>query len=413
MIYQAYVGIVALLVIAWALSEDRSVMNWRMVAVGLGLQIGIAFVLIRAPVVAEALFVMNYAVIAIETATTAGAGFVFGFLGGGEVPFEITADNAMYIFAFRILPQILVFSVLVAIFWHWGVLPVIVRGFAWALRRSMGVGGSVGVAAAASIFLGMVEAPLVIRAYLRNISRSELFTVMTCGMATVAGSVMILFANLLSGVVENPLGHVLVASVISIPAALMVARIMVPGTTTTEGVDLADALRYESTIDAVTRGTADGLKLIGNILAMLIVLISLVALVNLALGALPDLGGEALTLQRILGWLFAPIAWLMGIPWHEATTAGSLLGTKVILNELVAYIDMAALPADALGPRSDIIMTYALCGFANFGSLGIMIGGISALCPARRMDILQLAPRTLISGTIVTCMTGAVVGIVY
>lgn len=413
MIYQAYVGIVALLVIAWALSEDRSVMNWRMVAVGLGLQIGIAFVLIRAPVVAEALFVINYAVIAIETATTAGAGFVFGFLGGGEVPFEITADNAMYIFAFRILPQILVFSVLVAIFWHWGVLPVIVRGFGWALRRSMGVGGAVGVAAAASIFLGMVEAPLVIRAYLRNISRSELFTVMTCGMATVAGSVMILFANLLSGVVDNPLGHVLVASVISIPAALMVARIMVPGTTTTEGVDLADALRYESTIDAVTRGTADGLKLIGNILAMLIVLISLVALVNLALGALPDLGGEALTLQRILGWLFAPIAWLMGIPWHEATTAGSLLGTKVILNELVAYIDMAALPADALGPRSDIIMTYALCGFANFGSLGIMIGGISALCPERRMDILALAPRTLVSGTIVTCMTGAVVGIVY
>ena len=413
MIYQAYVGIVALLVIAWALSEDRSVMNWRIVAVGLGLQIGIAFVLIRAPVVAEALFVINYAVIAIETATTAGASFVFGFLGGGELPFEITSDNAMYIFAFRILPQILVFSVLVAIFWHWGVLPVIVRGFAWALRRSMGVGGSVGVAAAASILLGMVEAPLVIRAYLRNISRSELFTVMTCGMATVAGSVMILFANLLSGVVENPLGHVLVASVISIPAALMVARIMVPGTTTTEGVDLADALRYESTIDAVTRGTADGLKLIGNILAMLIVLISLVALVNLALGALPDLGGEALTLQRMLGWLFAPIAWLMGIPWHEATTAGSLLGTKVILNELVAYIDMAALPADALGPRSDIIMTYALCGFANFGSLGIMIGGISTLCPERRMDILRLAPRTLVSGTIVTCMTGAVVGIVY
>lgn len=413
MIYQAYVGIVALLVIAWALSEDRSVMNWRIVAVGLGLQIGIAFVLIRAPVVAEALFVINYAVIAIETATTAGASFVFGFLGGGELPFEITSDNAMYIFAFRILPQILVFSVLVAIFWHWGVLPVIVRGFAWALRRSMGVGGAVGVAAAASIFLGMVEAPLVIRAYLRNISRSELFTVMTCGMATVAGSVMILFANLLSGVVENPLGHVLVASVISIPAALMVARIMVPGSTTTEGGDLADALRYESTIDAVTRGTADGLKLIGNILAMLIVLISLVALVNLALGALPDLGGEALTLQRMLGWLFAPIAWLMGIPWHEATTAGSLLGTKVILNELVAYIDMAALPADALGPRSDIIMTYALCGFANFGSLGIMIGGISTLCPERRMDILRLAPRTLVSGTIVTCMTGAVVGIVY
>lgn len=413
MIYQAYVGIVALLVIAWALSEDRSVMNWRIVAVGLGLQIGIAFVLIRAPVVAEALFVINYAVIAIETATTAGASFVFGFLGGGELPFEITSDNAMYIFAFRILPQILVFSVLVAIFWHWGVLPVIVRGFAWALRRSMGVGGAVGVAAAASIFLGMVEAPLVIRAYLRNISRSELFTVMTCGMATVAGSVMILFANLLSGVVENPLGHVLVASVISIPAALMVARIMVPGSTTTEGGDLADALRYESTIDAVTRGTADGLKLIGNILAMLIVLISLVALVNLALGALPDLGGEALTLQRMLGWLFAPIAWLMGIPWHEATTAGSLLGTKVILNELVAYIDMAALPADALGPRSDIIMTYALCGFANFGSLGIMIGGISTLCPERRVDILRLAPRTLVSGTIVTCMTGAVVGIVY
>jgi CNT family concentrative nucleoside transporter len=413
MIYQALAGIVVLLGIAWGLSEDRRALSLRLVGAGLALQLGIAFLLIRAPVVAEALFVVNKGVIAIETATTAGASFVFGFLGGGEVPFEITAENAMYIFAFRVLPQILVFSVLVAVFWHWGVLPVIVRGFAWALRRSMGVGGAVGVAAAASVFLGMVEAPLVVRAYLRNLSRSELFTVMTCGMATVAGSVMILYSNLLSGVVDNPLGHVLVASVISIPAAIMVARVMIPSADATEGGDLAEGLRYESTVDAITRGTADGLRLIGNILAMLIVLVSLVALVNLMLGALPHVAGEALSLERMLGWVFAPVAWLMGIPWSEAATAGSLLGTKLILNELVAYIDLAALPDGALGPRSDIIMAYALCGFANFGSLGIMIGGISALCPERRTDILALSPRTLISGTIVTCMTGAVVGIVY
>ena len=413
MAYQALAGIVVLLAIAWGLSEDRRALNWRMVAAGLGLQIGIALLLIRVPVVAEALFVINDVVISIESATRAGASFVFGFLGGGELPFEMNADTALYIFAFRVLPQILVFSVLVAILWHWGVLPIIVRGFAWALRRSMGVGGAVGVAAAASIFLGMVEAPLVIRAYLQNLSRSELFTVMTCGMATVAGSVMILFANLLAGVVDNPLGHVLVASVISIPAAIMVAHVMIPSVATTEGGDLAGSLRYASTMDALTRGTADGMRLIGNILAMLIVLISLVALVNIVLGTLPSLGGEAITLQRILGWVFAPVAWLMGIPWLEASTAGRLLGTKVVLNELVAYIDMAALPDDALGPRSDVIMTYALCGFANFGSLGIMIGGISALCPERRNDILALAPRTLISGTIVTCMTGAVVGIVY
>lgn len=413
MAYQAPAGIMVLVAIAWALSENRRALNWRLIGAGIGLQLAIAFLLIRAPVVAEGLFVVNTVMVALETATTAGASFVFGFLGGGELPFQLTADTAVYIFAFRVLPQILVFSVLVAIFWHWGVVPLIVRGFSWALRRSMGVGGAVGVAAAASVFLGMVEAPLVIRAYLKNLSRSELFVVMTCGMATVAGSVMILYSNLLVGIVANPLGHVLVASVISVPAAIMVARIMIPGETVTEGGDVAESLRYHSTMDALTRGTADGLRLIGNILAMLIVLISLVALVNIVLGMLPPFDGEALTLQRMLGWLFAPVAWLMGVPWSEATVAGSLLGTKVILNELVAYIDMAALPADALGPRSDIIMAYALCGFANFGSLGIMIGGISALCPERRADILSLAPRTLISGTVVTCMTGAVVGIVY
>ncbi|MCZ6889851.1 MAG: nucleoside:proton symporter [Gammaproteobacteria bacterium] len=404
-------GILVLLGIAWALSEGRKKVQGLPILLGIGFQFAVAFALLRLPLAREMLLLLNHVVDAIETATTVGTSFVFGFLGGGDLPFELTTESAPYIFAFRILPQILIFSVLVALFWYWKILPAVIRAFSWALQRTLGVGGAVGVAASASVFLGMVEAPLVIRAYLKNLSRSEFFVVMTCGMSTVAGSIMVLYANVLGPVVDGALGHILTASMVNVLGAVVVARIMIPEDTRTDIGDLADALGYESTMDAISRGTLDGLRLVANVGSMLIVLVSLIALVNFVLS--PILIGEApLTLERALGWMFAPIAWLMGIPWGDAQIAGTLLGTKVILNELVAFIQLGAMPLEDLSDRSRLIMTYALCGFANFGSLGILIGGISALVPERRSELLRIAPKSLISGTIVNCMTGAIVGVV-
>lgn len=405
---QAILGIVVLLALAWLVSENRRDVRLRPVVGGLAIQLLLATLLLRLEPVRETLLLANHAVYAIESATRAGTSFVFGFLGGEPPPFE--TGGAIYIFAFRILPQIIVFSVLVALFWYWKILPLVVRGFAWVLRRTLGVGGAVGISAGASVFLGMVEAPLVIRAYLKNLTRSELFIVLTCGMSTVAGSIMVLYANVLGPVIDGALGHILIASVINVVGAVVIARIMIPSELATDAGDLADAMAYRSVMDAVTRGTTDGLRLAVNVGAMLIVLISLVALIN-ALIAPIVIGEESLTLQRALGWIFAPIAWLIGIPWAESLLAGSLLGTKVVLNELVAYIELAALE-EGISAHSRLIMTYALCGFANFGSLGIMLGGLTTLVPERREMILQIAPKSLISGFLVTCVTGAIVGLV-
>jgi concentrative nucleoside transporter, CNT family len=408
---QAVLGIGLLMAFAWVLSEARARVRWRTVAVGLTLQLVLALVLLRVPAVAEALLLLNHVVYAVEAATAAGAGFVFGFLGGGDAPFDIEDPGAMYIFAFRVLPQIIVFSVLVAIFWYWGVLPAIVRAFGAVLRRLMDVGGAVGTAGASSVFLGMVETPLVIRGYLKTLSRSELFTVMTCGMSTVAGSIMVLYANVLMDTIPGALGHVLIASVINVVGAVFISRIMIPPQEAAAGGEAPEALVYTSHMDAITRGTYDGLRLAANVAAMLIVLVSLVALVNYLIAGV-SVGGAALTLERAFGWAFAPVAWVMGIPWAEAQAAGSLLGTKLVLNELIAYLQLAALPDGTLGPVSVLVMTYALCGFANFGSLGILLGGLSTLIPERRNEFLDIGPKTLISGTIVACNTGAVVALV-
>ena len=407
---QAIVGIAVLLGVAWLLSEARRRVEWRMVAVGLSMQTLIAWLLLKVPVVSELLLGVNALVGAVERATQAGAGFVFGYLSGGEAPFQVNAEGALYLFAFRVLPQILVFSVLVAVLWHWRILPLLVGAFGALLRRSLGVGGPVGISAAASIFLSMAESPLVIRAYLAGLSRSELFSVMTCGMATVAGSVMILYAGMLQEVVEGALGHILVASVINVIGAILISRMMIPASAAEAGGG-AVSLAYAGTMDAITKGTADGLRLAVNVGAMLVVLVSLVALVNQGLSAI-EVGGAGLTLERILGWAFAPAAWLIGVPWSEAQTAGGLLGAKLVLNELVAFLQLAALDADALSGHSRLILTYALCGFTNFGSLGILVGGLSALVPERREDVLSLGAKALISGTLVSLITGAVIGLI-
>ena len=405
-------GLLALLAIAWALSENRRAVPWRIVLPGVLLTIVLAALLLKAPPVQQFFLALNDALLALERATQAGTSLVFGYLGGAPLPFETKPGVSTFILGLRALPLVLVVSALSALLFYWRVLPWLVRLLSAILEKTLGIGGAVGLSTAANIFVGMVEAPLVVRPYLARLSRGELFIVMTCGMAGVAGTVMVLYASILGPVIPDAIGHILAASIISAPAAIVVAALMIPpqGEPTSGRIDIATGAR--GAMDAITRGTADGLQLLLNIVALLIVLVALVTLVNAALGALPEIAGQSLSLERMLGVVMAPLTWLAGVPWAEAQTAGALMGTKTVLNEFLAYLQMAQLPADALSPRSRIIMTYALCGFANFGSLGIMIGGLTAMVPERRDEIVALGMRSIVSGTLATLVTAAVVGII-
>ena len=407
---QAIFGVLVFVALAYLFSENKRAIAWRAVALGIGLQFVLAVLLLKIPLVSQLLFGLNQFVVAIEAATTAGTVFLFGYLGGGEPPFDIAAADVPYLFAFRVLPQVIVFSVIVALLWYWRILPLFVKGLGWLLRKTMRVGGAVGTAGAASLFLGMVEAPLVIRAYLAGLSRSELFTVMTLGMSTVAGSMLVLYASILQGLIPGIVGHIITASLINIVGAIYVSRLMIPEQASAVSSDLAVDMGYISTVDALTRGTRDGLMLAVNVGAMLLVLISLVALVNGLLSVITVFDAP-MSIERALGWLFAPAAWLLGIPWSEAPAAGTLLGTKLALNELIAYIQLAQ-QGDGFAPATRQILLYALCGFANLGSLGILLGGLAILVPERREEVLAIAPRSIVSGTLVTLNTAALVGLV-
>ncbi len=406
---QSAFGLGVLVLIAFALSENRKAFSWRLVLSGIALQIAIALALLGIPLVRDGLLSLNAIVDALSSATQAGTAFVFGYVGGGAVPFEVSAPQNNFSLAFSALPLVIVMSALSAVLWYWKVLPVIVKGLSSLLQKSLGLGGAVGLGAAANLFLGMIEAPLLIRPYMARLTRSEMFMLFTVGLATVAGTVMVLYASILGAAVPGALGHILVASFISLPAAIVVARLMVPGDQPTPA-DAHMAVEYRSSMDAITRGTEDGLKLYLGILAMLIVMVALVALANIIVGNLPMLGGEPISVQRIFGWLFAPLVWLYGVPLEETAAAGSLMGTKTILNEFIAYLNLANLPEDTLSPRSTLIMLYAMCGFANLGSVGIMIAAVSNMVPERRDEIVELSLKALVSGTIATGMTGAVVG---
>ena len=419
---QAIFGIGAFILLAVLCSENRRFPQWKLLAIGLGLQFAFALLVFRFSFLQQALSGINRAVTAIASATETGTLFVFGYLGGDpenvSYPFEVGDPSATVILAFRILPLILIFTVLSAILWHYKVLPVIIKGFAFFLERALGVGGAVGFCAAANIFVGMVEAPALIRPYIKALTKSELFIVMSVGMATIAGTVMVLYAVVLAPIVDNALGHILTASVISAPAAITLALIMVPPSSNSSSSDKKTQTEsfgpnYHSVIDAITKGTSDGIALMVNVGAMLLVLTALVALFNSILALLPAFAGEAMTLQRMLSYLFAPLVWLMGIPWSEAIAAGSLMGIKTTLNEFLAFIAMTNLAEDSLSQRSTLIMTYALCGFANFGSLGIMIAGLTGMCKERATEIVSLAPKSLVSGTLATCMTGSIAGLLY
>jgi len=411
-VIHSLIGFFLLHALAWAFSEDRKRIAWRPVVAGMLLTLVLGALLLKAPLVKDAFLALNNVLNALEKATREGTTFVFGFLGGGPLPFAETYPGASFVLAFRALPLVLVVSALSALLFHWRVLPWIVRGFSFLLQKSMGVGGAIGLSSAANVFVGMVEAPLVVKPYIRSMSRGELFILMSCGMATVAGTVMALYASIISKVVPDALGHVLIASIMSTPAAIAVSVLMVPpDASLTEGKLVGGGAT--SSMDAVTRGTVEGVQLLVNIVAMLVVLVALVSLANQILGLLPDIAGSPVTLQRTLGMAMAPLVWIMGIPWPEATAAGALMGTKTVLNELLAYIDLAGLPANALSERSRLMMTYALCGFANFGSLGIMIGGLATMAPERRDEIVSLGGKTIVSGTLATCIAGSVVGILY
>jgi CNT family concentrative nucleoside transporter len=416
---QSFAGLVAIPLLAWLLSERRRAIKPRRLArilvAGLALQLAIAGVMLNLEAARGAFDWAARGVTALQNATNAGMRLVFGYLAGGPAPFEITRPEHSFLLAFQALPLILLISALSKLLYHWGVLQLIVRAIGWLLRRSLGVSGPVGTSAAANIFVGMVEAPLLIRPYLANMSRGGLFATMSVGMAGVAGTVLAIYAVLLEPTVPGAAGHLIVASVISVPAALMLSALMVPEESDVIASDDNAQLVIDdpprSSMEAIAQGTWEGLVLLANVTAMLVVIVALVAIVNQVLASIADPLGLKLTLEGMLGWLFAPFAWLVGIPWAECAQAGTLLGVKTVLNEFVAYLQLSGLPAETLSPRSRLILTYALCGFANFGSLGIMIGGIGAMVPARRGEIAALGAKTLVSGTLATLMTAAVVGL--
>ncbi len=412
MTFQGFAGIIVFIFIAWTLSENRKSFRVKTVVTGLLIQFLLAIILLKFHFFSAVFLSLNKVVLLLDDSTKAGTSFVFGYLGGGNLPFSENFPQASFILAFRALPIVLFISALSSLLFYWNVLPVIVNFFSKILQKFMKIGGAEGFGVSANIFVGMVESPLLIRPYLNKMTRSEIFTLMTCGMATIAGTVMVLYATILDKIIPNIMGHILTASIISIPASIIISKIIIPETDKPTSGSISINNSAINSMDAITKGTIAGVQLLINITAMIIVLIALVHFVNTLLGFIPQYNGSPFKLERILGVLMSPIVWLMGIPWSEALTAGSLMGTKTILNELIAYIKMSQLSYEELSQRSMIIMTYAMCGFANPGSLGIMIGGMGTIAPDRRDEIIKLGFRSIISGTLSTCMTGAIVGII-
>ncbi len=406
-------GLVVLLTLAWLLSEDRRRIPWRTVIGGIALQWLLALLLIYFPPANALILLLNDGATALQNATEKGTSFVFGYLGGPPLPFAETHPGASFILAFQALPLVLTISALASLLFYWGVLQRITAAFAWLLRRAMGIGGALALGAAVHVFVGMIEAPLLVRPYLARMQRGELFALMTCGMAGVAGTVMVIYASFIAPLVPNALGNILIASVISTPAALAIAALLVPfGPPDAAGEQLVIDDPPVSALDALVKGTMDGIPVLVGIVATLLVAVAFVALINAALGQLPQWGGTPMTLQRIFAWPFHPLMWLLGLTWQEAGAAATLMGTKTVLNEFVAYLNLSTLPPDTFAPRSRLIVTYALCGFANFGSLGIVIGGLGVMVPKRRHEIVALGMRSILSGTLATCTSGAVVGLV-
>ncbi|NBW07054.1 MAG: NupC/NupG family nucleoside CNT transporter [Caulobacteraceae bacterium] len=408
---QSLFGLVVIVFACWAISENRKAFPWRLTIGAIGVQAALVLALFAIPGSQVVLAGITGAVDGLSVATAQGAQFVFGYLAGGNQPYVVGDKGALFTFAFNVLPMILVISALSALLWHWKILKWVTHGFGFIFQKTMGLGGASALAVAANIFLGMIESPIVIRAYLDKLTRSEIFLMMVVGLATVAGSTMVAYAAILSPVLVNAAGHVLVASIVSAPAGVLLARIIIPEKPGEGGAvaDYNSALKYDSAIDAISKGTSDGLMVVMNISAVLIVFVALVALVNIMLGGIVVFDAP-LTLERMLGWIFMPVAWLTGVEWSEAGRAGWLLGVKLTLTEFVAFIDLGKVPVAEMSERTRMIMTYALCGFANIGSVGITVSGLSVLMPERREEVLGLIWKALFAGFLSTLMTAAIVG---
>ncbi len=408
---QSLFGLMVIVAACWALSENRRAFPWKLAIGAVSVQAGLVLALFAIPGSRAVLAAVTSAVDGLSLASAKGAQFVFGYLAGGDQPYSVDNPSALFTFAFNVLPLILVISALSALLWHWKILKWITHGFGLLFQRTMGLGGASALAVAANIFLGMIESPIVIRAYLARLTRSELFLLMVVGLATVAGSTMVAYATILHDVLPNAAGHVLVASIVSAPAGVLLARIMIPEKPGQGGASAEDGsdLKYDSAVDAIVKGTADGLMVVLNISAILIVFVALVALANLLLGGL-WLFGDHVTVERVLGWVFMPVAWLTGVEWAEAGKAGWLLGVKLTLTEFVAFIELGKIPVGDMSERTRMLMTYALCGFANIGSVGITVTGLSVLVPERREEVLGMVWKALFAGFLATLMTAAVVG---
>ena len=401
---QSLAGLLVLCLLCWAAGGFRRGVSLRVVLGGLIGTLGIAALLLHVPVLRACFAVIGDGVDALARATRAGTSLVFGYLGGGPLPFAEATPGASFILFFQALPLVLLVGALSAVLYHWRVLPLVVRGLAGLLRRGLGLGGAAGFSVAANVFVGMVEAPLLIRPWLAKLTRSELFVVMVAGLATISGNTLVVYALIISPVVPDAAGQLLTASLIAAPASVLAALLMMPGEGSTEGGEAPQL--YGSTMEALVQGTSDGLQLLLGIMAALIVFVALVALGNEVLR--PLLG---ITLEQVAGVLFRPLAWMMGVPGDQAAGVASFLGIKLVVNEFVAYLGMAQGGAEGMDARTRLILTYALCGFTNFGSVGIMLGGMCAMCPERRAEIVRLGLPSLGCATLACCMVGAAVGV--
>ena len=404
-----FIGFIGLVAIAIPFSSNYKIINYRYVFYGIVSQLLLAVILLKLPIVINFFELLGNGVTILQNATIEGAGFVFGYPPSDDSsPYRSLLET----FAFGVLPYIIVMSCISAILWHWGILPFIVNIISKACQKLFNIGGPVGLGAAANVFIGQVEAPLLIKPYISKLSNKELLILMTAGMATVAGSVMVALISILEAQFANVnlIQHFLTASILSVPAAIMYANIMIPSNEITDSNADAPQKVYNSTMDAITTGTTQGSNIAVSVGTILIAVIALVYIVNAFLGSLGGYFGIDLSIELLLGYLFAPITWLMGIPWNEALIAGELLGLKTTLNEFVAYPALANLEPGALSDRSKLITFYSLCGFANFSSVGILISGIGAMVPERKDDLINVSFKALVAATLASCMTGLVVG---
>ena len=406
---RAILGLGLIVAIAWAVSENRKAFPWKLVLGAIGLQFAFALLLFAVPPVREMLFKANVVVDALEDATRYGTGFVYGSIGDNSA-FPNPSVEAGPAFFFQILPIVIVVAALSAMLWHWRILRYITKGFAFIFTKTMGIGGATSLAVSANIFMGMTEAPVLVKPYIKGMTRSEVFVLMTTGFATIAGSVLVIYTTFLQPVMDNPLGQLLTASIIAAPAAVAIALVIVPETTKLHDRAHEPDFEYESTMDAFSSGATVGLQIVLNIATMLIAALAILFMVNSMLGWLPDVFGAPLSIERVLGWIFSPLMYMVGVPLEESAKAGSLMGIKTVLTEFVAFLQLAQTPDAELSARSRIIVAHAICGFANIGSIGILIGGLTIIEPERRDLFLALSWKTLLAGTLATCMSACIAG---